>query len=102
MAYFVSCLIFLGAPPILVVMFVTFFMYNGESCLKIMKEMFEWTICVIFMPISAIVSTGANLILGDNNVVDKKLADSIFGLDYQTVTLIKLFEILGQIWANIN
>ena len=47
----------------------------GEPCWKTMKMMFIYTGYVICLPITAILLTGANLILGDDNVVAKKLGD---------------------------
>ena len=69
----------------------------GEPCWKTMKMMVIYTGYVICLPITAILLTGANLILGDDNVVAKKLRGLDFDMDM--VTLLKLFEILGSIWA---
>ena len=71
----------------------------GEPCWKTMKMMVIYTGYVICLPITAILLTGANLILGDDNVVAKKLGDLEFKIDMDRVTLLKLFEILGSIWA---
>ena len=72
---------------------------DGDSCLETMKMMVNGTVHLICLPISAILLTGANLILGDDNVVAKKLGDLEFEIDMDVVTLLKLFEILGSIWA---
>ena len=72
----------------------------GEgSCLETMKRMVIFAVYVIFLPIIAILLTGANLILGDDNVLAKKLDGFEFPIDMDKVTILKLFEILGSIWA---
>ena len=72
---------------------------NGAPYLEIMKRMVTSAAYVICLPITAILLTGANLILGDDNVVAKKLGDLEFHITMDNVTLLKLFEILGSIWA---
>ena len=75
----------------------------GEPCWKTMKMMVIYTGYVICLPITAILLTGANLILGDDNVVAKKLGDlGDFKINMDLVTFLKLFEILGSIWAKSN
>ena len=67
-----------------------------------MKDLVIFAVYVICLPITAILLTGANLILGDDNVVAKKLGDLEFRIDMDVVTAFKLFEILGPIWAKSN
>merc|ERR1711973_524450 len=78
-------------------MFMTFFgLCDGNSCLETMKVMVIVTVYVICLPITAILLTGANLILGDDNFVAQKLKGLEFYIDMDRVTLLKLFEILGE------
>ena len=79
--------------------FMCFGVCAGESCLETMKRMVILTVYLICLPITAILLTGANLILGDDNVLAKKLDGFEFPIDMDGVTILKLFEILGSIWA---
>ena len=75
---------------------------NGAPCLEIMKRTVTSAGYVICLPITAILLTGANLILGDGNIVAKKLKGFELPIDMDTVTIFKMFEILGPIWAKSN
>jgi len=95
--YFLCGLTFLCLPMGLSMMYMMCFgLCLGESCLDIMKGMVIFTVYVICLPITAILLTGANLILGDDNVVAKKLKGLKYPILVDVVTLLKLFEILGE------
>ena len=79
--------------------FMCYGLCHGDSCLEIMMGMVMVAVYVICLPITAILLTGANLILGDDNVVAKKLKDFELPIDMDMVTAFKLFEILGSIGA---
>ena len=75
------------------VLLLRFGLCNEESCLEIMKLTVLFAVHVICLPITAILLTGSNLIVGDDNVVAKELGDlEPLQIDMAMVTLFKIFE----------
>ena len=59
------------------------------------KEFIYPVILVIFNPFVAILLTGSKVILGDDNMLEKKIGDGFLEMNMYVVTRIKLFEIIG-------
>ena len=70
-----------------------------------MKFFLDAVVMVITLPLQATILSGANLIFGDENVVEKKFKEEQSQgwkvEDMEELNMLKLFEIVGRIfWAN--
>merc|ERR1712130_718910 len=98
--YFVACLVFLSTPPFLSVIFGLFgsLCYNRKGCCDALKELRYFATAAVVTPIVAVLITGAYLILGEEKgkQFEQRIEDSWLEMNMQVVSMIKIFEILGE------
>ena len=105
--YFVACLVFLIMPSLFFMIMRLAEGFDSWSCScsqlkRISLTILYSVVTMITLPLQATILSGANLILGDDNMVEKKMEELAFSVDNMVIVdHMKFFEILGsRFWAN--